>query len=148
MSHSDRIFIPNGQEWGGVTDRFSVFHSKIAETVLSLTADLVTNASWWFNAMVNRKPCNVETVLYLYFKQRRGLPIQKFDHVAFTIRRMNEDPTKWFHLGDTNKPPLQEYGGDLAAKYGYEVDAAGQTCNPWMQLRYYNKRAPLHVTSQ
>jgi hypothetical protein len=148
MSHPGRVFIPRGQEWGGVTDRFTAFHSSLAETVLSLTADVLTNVTWWYNAMVSRKPCNVETVIYIYLTHRKDLFIQKFDHVAFTIRIVKEDPTKWFHLGDTNKSQIREYGGDIGVKYREEVDAAGKTCDPWMQLRYYNAKAPVHFTSK
>ena len=63
----DTIYIPYGEQYGGLTDRFAIFPSRLSDVVLNATYDLVTNVPYWVNWTLhddpNRTHVNIEQIL-------------------------------------------------------------------------------------
>ena len=63
----DTIYIPLGEQYGGLTDRFAVFPSGMADLVLNTTEDLVRDVEYWMNWTLHDDPMrthvNIEQVL-------------------------------------------------------------------------------------
>ena len=63
----DTIYIPYGEQYGGLTDRFAIFPSRLSDVVLNATYDLVMNVPYWVNWTLhdnpNRTHVNIEQIL-------------------------------------------------------------------------------------
>lgn len=115
---SDLVLIPEGEDYGGVTDRHFVAPREQFLKALNVSTILCNAASY-----ASRNPENVETLFALFFSDL-GLQIERFSRNMFLIRTQT-DATRW-SKGDDVENVLQKFG--VLIKYPTELDLAKQTC--------------------
>ena len=88
-----RIYIPKGEEYGGVTDRFSVADRETFLRSLQIIPYIIQNP-YLFN--------NVEKYLKAFYKSS-GLRIVKSRRTMYTVGRIDEQ-TRWRAVSDIEAP--------------------------------------------
>lgn len=106
---SGKIYLPEGEEYGGVTDRFSV--AKYPEFMKSLQIiDFIQNNPYLAK--------NVEGYLKLFYKFIE-LDIVKYKRNMFTVARINEQ-TRWKGSKERNKSILSDLEKINNTEYVYK----------------------------
>ena len=114
----NEIMVPRGEEYGGVTDRHTVFKSEAYDSVLGITGHIFAQPS-----RLKIKE-NLESTLLHYYKQKR-LSIKKFSPTAFTVAT-SQDPTRWRKSSEAPDALLRNT--TLRPKYHGEFHSSAQTC--------------------
>jgi hypothetical protein len=90
----DSVWIPNGENYGGVTDRYLICPSKFIERsidmlkyILTKPDDFFTNYKRWLHG----KGANPETFIAFYL-EKQGIPVQFVPYFMYTIRELDEIP--------------------------------------------------------
>lgn len=90
---NDRIWIPEGEDYGGITDRFHIFPSKIMTEMLGVVEYMDSNIG--FQHINSKNNPNPETILKLSFKYYNIINlIQRYKRCQFTVATKN-DTTRW-----------------------------------------------------
>ncbi|MDG4601623.1 MAG: class I SAM-dependent methyltransferase [Defluviicoccus sp.] len=91
----DALWIPNGEDYGGFTDRHLVVSANDLEPALSLIDDIVVRPKALLTEMRRYNQWNIERYLRFQFT-KRGLArrVRRFPYVMFTVRGTN-DPSSW-----------------------------------------------------
>ena len=130
-----KIYIPQGEEYGGYTDRFTMLPVEKSDLYFGMTEDLLSNTKFWYDHLIRRgcKPSiNLECFIKCYLL-RHNQYVELFPHVAFTVRR-ESDPTRWSSGGRSDL--FRPYG--LLLKYPPEFQAARSNCEPYKQFTLLN----------
>ena len=123
------IYVPQGQRWGGYSDRHMLVSSHLALKALNITVDVTQNWIYYFNCVMNnsfKSWTNLETLQRIYY-ERVGIPVIHEGHTAFIVKRKS-DSTR-FSPGYKH-PKIDKFG--LHVKYPAEVDEAAQHCDPFV----------------
>jgi hypothetical protein len=115
------IYIPRGEEYGGITDRLHYIPGKLISKALNVTNNILSDPFSWLFPL--REGANLEQLLATYYAAEKIL-FRKFRHVAFTVRT-EEDPSSW-SLGFKHSI-LQKFR--LSPKYKKEIINAVKTCS-------------------
>ena len=115
------IYIPRGEEYGGITDRLHYIPGKLISKALNITNNILSDPFSWLFPL--REGANLEQLLATYYAAEKIL-FRKFRHVAFTVRT-EEDPSSW-SLGFKHSI-LQKFR--LSPKYKKEIINAVKTCS-------------------
>ena len=119
-----QIYVPEGEDYGGITDRHIVMHAKDAPRILSMAENLVNgkDSTETITRMKRldmpncRKSCNLERVLLRWFSYL-NLKISRFPAVAFTVSDPDDSAVqRWGMSGHRTWTPML-----LEAKYHKEV---------------------------
>ena len=121
-----KIYVPECEHYGGVSDRFTIMTSEKADIYLGITEDLLAHGKFWREYL--KEFCggnaNLECLIKVYL-HRQGQEVAFFSPVSFTVRR-DTDPTRWSAgiESDIGKP----HG--FLLKYPSEYRSAEETCKP------------------
>jgi hypothetical protein len=91
------IWLPDGENYGGLADRHMVVSASDLAESLSTLGDILRYPDDWERELNSRrKHCrNIEGVLEIYFNKRGLLSrVRRFPYVMFLVRGEN-DPTRW-----------------------------------------------------
>lgn len=121
-----KIFIPKGEDYGGITDRHIVFNPQDSVKVLNIINYLVIGDK-------NKHFSNPEEALFYMFKDY-GLEskINRFDRMMFTVKTKN-DTTSW-----RTDDEFKKFNKDLLLKYPKEHEDSLITCNKNIPKSYFN----------
>jgi hypothetical protein len=90
---NDKIWIPEGEDYGGITDRCHIFPSSFAEKILGVIEYMDSNIG--FNNISKTYNPNPEIILKLFFKHINIMQyIERFKRCQFTVCTKN-DRTRW-----------------------------------------------------
>ena len=113
---SDRIWIPDGEKYHGVTDRHIIVPTNLAAEALDMLTDMLCNSeALYANMSAFRNPnWNLEQFIK-YHLIRKGLfpRVSFFPYVMYTVRLPSDD-TRWKAQGEY----IPEAG--MIVKYGSE----------------------------
>jgi nucleoside-diphosphate-sugar epimerase len=115
------VWLPDGERYGGYTDRFLEGPSPVLLRAINITQELVCSVQRY--EPVVRRAFNTET-LQAQLWHAMGVSIKVQPFTMFTVRAAG-DPTSW-STGSTHKD-LTAF--DLAVKYKEEMEQAVRTCN-------------------
>lgn len=119
-----RLYIPKGEEYGGVTDRFIAGRYNDILEYARLGRDFFCHASYYErNAFKRLKYQNSESLIK-YHLDTRGIPYTFFSRNMFTVRSRG-DETRWSE--GVSHPSLERMG--LKLKYPDEYTGAKETCD-------------------
>ncbi len=107
------VWVPNGEGYGGYTDRHIVLAAADVEAGLNLLEPLLRDPEEMLAAMRNRV-CNIETHLLVHF-ERTGLNarVRRFPYIMHLVRTQG-DPTSWSHGGPPDHSGISiKYPGEL-----------------------------------
>lgn len=115
------VWIPNGEFYGGLTDRHMIVSRNDLRNVLNLIGDIVLRPKLLFNEMSSRTDWNLEKYILLHFK-RYGLAerVRLFPYVSYTVRDVI-DGTRW--VAGTYNPErgmIVKYSSELASAQAFE----------------------------
>ena len=119
---NDKIWIPQGEDYGGVTDRFHIFPSSLIKEMLGIVEYMDSDIG--FNDIIKIHNPNPEIVLLLLFKFYNILnKIHRYKRCQFAVAT-KEDTTRW----QKGSIPLPNYE-DLYIKYINEYRMALKNLN-------------------
>lgn len=116
MDVTNSVWIPTGEDYGGVCDRWVLTNGKDMRTWLSVIDDVLENPVKY----KDRLPGNPETHLLNFVKEQK-LKIRRFPRVMFLVRT-SEDATRW----QEGKEKLGHH--DLIIKYSREYEDSVKNC--------------------
>ncbi len=120
------IWIPEGEDYWGITDRHIVMPRMHVYAALSLMDPICDDLEELYNAMMNRREWNIEQYLKFHFGRRGILQyVRRFPLVMFTVRNPNTSVT--WSPGDFNP----EVG--MIVKYPTEYDLSRES-TPMLEL--------------
>lgn len=88
-----RIYIPEGEDYGGITDRHIVVHKKYLTESLDLMSPILTTPELLYEEMKNCHDWNLEKYIKHIF-EKRGLNITRFPRMMYAVRG-EKDNTRW-----------------------------------------------------
>ncbi len=96
---ADRLWIPDGEDYGGLCDRHLVVSAEDLVASCNLIDDLLHHPRQMRNAMIENHNWNIEQIIAFHFS-RNGLisRIERFPYIMFLVRASG-DPTAW-SIGD------------------------------------------------
>ena len=122
---TNAINIASGEDYGGVSDRHTVYPAALVLEGLNVTNHVLRHSREVFKIFnESGHHMNLESVLSYYFERVCGLAIARFNRTFFGVRR-NCDKTRW-SLGKSH--PVADIM-KLKIKYLSELSAAQQSCN-------------------
>jgi nucleoside-diphosphate-sugar epimerase len=122
---NNAIFIPEGEDYGGITDRHLVANSHNFFKAVNIGPDLVCKSQLYNSMLMSlNSPINLEVLLMVYFKEQQ-LEVQRYPRVMFSVKT-TQDPTRWSHGEDS---PLISNQWGLKLKYPQELVYSMNTCN-------------------
>jgi hypothetical protein len=117
------IYVPNGEECGGVTDIYTILHWNDARRVLNTLHWIVHS-----NPKING---NLESTLLKYYTHM-NMTLKKFNRTMFTIGT-NEDHTRWVSYKHVSCIP------QFRLKYRTEFKLSLATCRTIPELNLSSK---------
>lgn len=123
---SDYVWVPEGEDWGGITDRHMIFPSHMSDNVLGVVEYMNSESGFHFakNFCEKTQPghlfANPEGILLSFF-ENNGISrkIKRYPRVQFTVAKKS-DKTRW-----QNPSAINVFGNSqLFVKY---VDEYKQT---------------------
>jgi len=89
------IWLPDGEDYGGLVDRHTVVSPEYVVPTLSIIEDLLRNPDDWNEILPKMPDQNIECTLHRYF-EREGLlnRVRRFPYVMYSVRA-NKDPSRW-----------------------------------------------------
>lgn len=108
LKSDDAIWIPEGEDYGGMCDRHVEFHNKYLEDVLDVFSFI--DSSDGFDILYKNRATNSEAVLYHMYRYK-NLPIKRYPRTQFIVAT-SQDTTRWKKAS----VPLPGYD-DLYIKY-------------------------------
>jgi hypothetical protein len=109
------VWIPNGENYGGVCDRHIEFHSKYLKDILNIF-DFIDSEEG-YRILYQNKATNSEQLLKLMYMYKK-IPIKRYPRKQFTVAT-SQDSTRWKKA--TTKLPGYK---DLYIKYDTEYREA------------------------
>lgn len=90
------LWIPDGEDYGGVTDRHLVVSREDVTVALSLIDDILLRPTELYEEMKHREDWSPEVFLAFHFA-RKGLRarVKRFPYVMYTARGVSEPPSTW-----------------------------------------------------
>lgn len=118
--NEDFIYVPRGEEYGGITDRLHYIPAKLIIKALNITNDILSDPFAWL--MPLGAGANLEQLLNTYYR-KMNISFEKFPHVAFTVRT-EYDTSSWSQ--GFQYRTLQDF--HLSPKYGDEMQESFENC--------------------
>ena len=130
MKDPSRLYVPNGEKYGGYTDRHLVAHRDLIIPALSLLDNVMKTGKKGKRVTAT----NMEVFIKRCW-QKMKLNVTLFDRMFFTCA-VPGDKTRWMKGGDLSKTPehLKKLG--LALKYPNEFKAAERYCKGSSRSRW------------
>lgn len=127
------VWMPDGEDYGGITDRHMVLPQTDVQNCLSLMDDMLSAPDSLLTEMKYCKAWNLERYILSHFIKKKMLTrLRRFPRVMFTVRG-HSDGSRW-SMGSFNKE------ANMIVKYPSEYEAAVRNkdcCNgndAWSQL--------------
>ena len=80
------IWIPDGEGYGGITDRYAILNKNDVKIYLSILDPILTEPKTLYKLMKNQRNWNLEKYLKLYFEQKNiNQRIKFFPYIMFTV---------------------------------------------------------------
>lgn len=114
----DRIWIPEGEDWGGICDRHIEFNSKYVKEVLDILSFIDSENG--YNILKQENKTNPEGVLDSIFRYRQ-LPTARYKRNQFCVA-LKTDKTRWYFPGSFST----FFDTELLVKYRDEYKASLQ----------------------
>jgi hypothetical protein len=117
---ADYIYVPNGEGYGGITDRHVVLPKKFLVVYLDVLEKMLLRSHKYYTKLhlhsgVSKDSINLEKMIYFHLTdQGVAQHIKFFPYVMYTVRAQ-KDPTRWSpgtffnHLGYFVKYPSEYY---------------------------------------
>lgn len=99
----DSVWIPDGEKYGGVTDRHLICPKEFIEQSIDMLQFILlrpTRALLEYTSWLRGKGANPETFI-AYYLQRQNIPVRFVPYFMYTVRELDEspNPTKYGEAG-------------------------------------------------
>eukprot|EP00199_Chlamydomonas_sp_CCMP681_P001397 CAMPEP_0119103700 /NCGR_PEP_ID=MMETSP1180-20130426/2084_1 /TAXON_ID=3052 ORGANISM="Chlamydomonas cf sp, Strain CCMP681" /NCGR_SAMPLE_ID=MMETSP1180 /ASSEMBLY_ACC=CAM_ASM_000741 /LENGTH=682 /DNA_ID=CAMNT_0007088269 /DNA_START=215 /DNA_END=2263 /DNA_ORIENTATION=- len=126
------IWIPEGEDYGGLEDRHMVMSRANILVALNVTHAIMSEPNRWIKLLqtTDAGPAgwNPEKILLLYYTHTQGVRVRRFKHPAFLVKGV-ADSARWLHGdGSLLPPPLDT---TLRVKYQNELRNSQDGCPSW-----------------
>jgi hypothetical protein len=105
MLSDDSVWIPNGEHYGGVTDRHIICPSKFIERSIDMLGYVLTEPTDFlinYKRFLGNKGANPETFIS-YYLSKQGIPVKFVPYFMYVVRELDEtlNPTRYGNAGIT-----------------------------------------------
>jgi hypothetical protein len=115
---NDYFWVPTGEHYGGINDRFHIFPSKDVDYVLGVVSNYI-NTETFYEDFKDYLHFNMECSLSNYFNRTGYIQkVKTFPRVLFLVKT-RLDTSRW-----TNGEYTVPYNDDLLVKYGHEFEVS------------------------
>jgi hypothetical protein len=91
----DKIYIPDGERYGGVTDRHVVLPKKWVISYLNILQQMVSEGESYYKELEKWQPVNLEKLIQFHLTRQGAFPhVRFFPYVMYTIRPQGGS-TRW-----------------------------------------------------
>ena len=102
---TDSVWIPNGEHYGGVTDRHIICPSQFVERSIDMLEYILTNPSDFlinYKKFLGNKGANPETFI-AYYLAKQNIPVKFVPYFMYVVRELDEtiNPTRFGNAGTT-----------------------------------------------
>lgn len=134
---ADSLWIPRGEDYGGITDRHTVIPMSMAVPALNIVEEMVTRdgtdilAHYGFQR--HEPELNPEKLLKHYY-ETEGLKVTRFPRVMFSVRDTDDTQATTWQKGTR----IEEFASNVLVKYiteytaslatAYELSACASGC--------------------
>lgn len=99
----DSVWIPNGEHYGGVTDRHIICPSKYIEKSIDMLEYMLSEPSHFltnYKKFIGNKEANPESFI-AYYLNKQNIPIKFIPYFMYVIRELDEkiNPTRFGNAG-------------------------------------------------
>lgn len=99
MLSYDSVWIPDGEKYGGVTDRHLICPSSFIERSIDMLRYILTEPDdflFKYKQWLNGKGANPETFI-AYYLEKQGIPVRFVPYFMYTVRELDEkaNPTQF-----------------------------------------------------
>jgi len=94
LLNKSSVWIPNGEKYGGVTDRHLICPSEYIERSIDMLKYMLTEPEHlmrYYKEFLGSKGANPETFI-MYYLQKQNIPIQFVPYFMYTVRELDEIP--------------------------------------------------------
>ncbi len=89
------IWVPDGEDYGGLNDRHTVVHRNDIINVLSIADPIIANPDQLYQQMSNRQDWSMEKYVKFAFNNLGFLPrLKRFPYTMYSVRK-GDTPTTW-----------------------------------------------------
>lgn len=89
------VYIPDGEQYGGVTDRHAVLSRQHVKKYLNIFHEMVLRSDEYIADMIQHNQWNLEKVIWFHLqKQGLELYVKYFPYVMYSVRALNGS-TRW-----------------------------------------------------
>ena len=100
----DFIWIPDGEGYGGITDRYVLCNNSNISEYLSILNPILTEPKKLYNLMKNKNDWNLEKYIKLYLKQKNLYKkVKFFPYIMYTIFPNPKDTNEFEEFDGINK---------------------------------------------
>jgi hypothetical protein len=95
--NGDYIWIPDGEDYGGYTDRHVVLSPKTIESYLNILTNMIMNSNDYYNKMIelNRNDWNLEKMVKFNLEYNKVNHLVRFmPYIMYSVRNINGS-TSW-----------------------------------------------------
>ena len=128
---SSKVYIPEGERFGGYSDRLMYVPARYIIQVLNVTSAFFGEWQLVLDDILqpqsSRRVYNVEIIHMLYF-QRIQLPLERFQPTAFAVRRLHDVSSDY----EGKRLALDNFTNNfgLLVKHKLEYKQARRACHP------------------
>lgn len=96
---NDSIWVPDGEKWGGITDRHTVLTRKNVHSYLDILNNMILNSNAYYQQLKNaiNTPVhlrNIEFLLNFHVTKYHALPVKFFPYIMYAVKTVS-DKTSW-----------------------------------------------------
>jgi len=89
------IWVPNGEHYGGYTDRHVVLSRNHIESYLNILTNMVLRSNEYFMKMIQKEDWNLEKLIKFHLEQNNVCHlVREFPYVMYSVRNKNGS-TRW-----------------------------------------------------
>jgi len=122
------VWVPEGQDFGGVTDRHTVMTRRSVMKVLNVTTSAIQDPVGLQAESKDRTCLNLEMTLKYYYR-REHLRVMHFNRTMFAVMKVDKDRSRWAkgHVGRGMDITVAHKFG-IQYKYLTELNLAKERC--------------------
>lgn len=117
----DALWIPDGEDYGGLTDRHLVVSADDLAASLGLIEDIVRRPRELMAEMAGRGDWNIERYMRLHFEKRGLAPrVRRFPYVMFAVRAQTDGSSWSWGQFDPEAGMIVKYKSELEQANAYK----------------------------
>lgn len=96
MMNANYVWIPDGEDYGGYTDRHAILSQHNIIPYLNIFNNFVLKSNDYFFKMYEKQDWNLEKVIKFNLEQQNIVNVRKMPYIMYSVRNINGE-SRWCH---------------------------------------------------